>query len=88
MDLSPARVRVNMVSPTWVETPMLDGDRKNIPQLDNLIKSAVPNGRAIGPDEVAAAIMYLCGPDSSFITGSNIMIDGGLGVGPTFGMFS
>lgn len=73
-----------MVSPTWVETAMLDGDRKHIPILDDLIKKAVPNGRPLGPDEVAAANLYLCGAESTYITGSNIMIDGGLSVGPTF----
>lgn len=31
MDLSQSGIRVNMVSPTWVETPMLDGDRKKFP---------------------------------------------------------
>jgi NAD(P)-dependent dehydrogenase (short-subunit alcohol dehydrogenase family) len=84
MDLSQAGIRVNMVSPTWVETPMLDGDRKHIPYVDELIKKAVPNGRPLGPDEVAAAILYLCGAESTFITGSNIMIDGGLSIGPSF----
>ncbi|PVI03083.1 NAD(P)-binding protein [Periconia macrospinosa] len=84
MDLSSVRVRVNMVSPTWVETPMLDSDREHIPHLDKIIQKAVPNGRLIGPDEVAAAILYLCGAESTFITGSNVMIDGGLSLGPTF----
>jgi 3-hydroxybutyrate dehydrogenase len=73
-----------MVSPTWVETPMLEGNRKRVPIIDDIIRKAVPNGRPVGPDEVAAAALYLCGPHSSFITGSNIMIDGGLSIGPTF----
>lgn len=85
MDLSQAGVRVNMVSPTWVETSMLEGDRKHIPGLDDLIKKAVPNGRPLGPDEVAAAVLYLCANEATYIMGSNIMIDGGLSIGPTFG---
>jgi NAD(P)-dependent dehydrogenase (short-subunit alcohol dehydrogenase family) len=64
---------------------MLDGDRKNIPYLDEIIKKAVPNGRPAGPDEVAAAIPYLCGAEASYITGTNIMIDGGLSIGPNWG---
>jgi NAD(P)-dependent dehydrogenase (short-subunit alcohol dehydrogenase family) len=85
MDLNHANIRVNSVSPTWVETPMLEGDRKKIPSLDEIIKKAVPNGRPAGPDEVAAAILYLSGGQASYITGSNIMIDGGLSIGPNFG---
>jgi NAD(P)-dependent dehydrogenase (short-subunit alcohol dehydrogenase family) len=75
-----------MVSPTWVEGPMLDGERERVPGLDDVVRNAVPNGRPVGPDEVAAAVLYLCGADASFITGSNIMLDGGLGIGPTLGL--
>lgn len=85
MDLNQVRVRVNMVSPTWVETPMLDRDRKHIPVLDDLIEKAVPNRRPLSPEEVAAAVLYLCGAKSTFITGSNIMIDRGLSIVPTSG---
>jgi NAD(P)-dependent dehydrogenase (short-subunit alcohol dehydrogenase family) len=86
MDLNQADVRVNMVSPTWVETPMLEGERKRVPVIDDIIKKAVSNGRAVGPDEVAAAALYLCRAEASFITGSNIMIGGGLGIGPILGL--
>lgn len=86
MDLSQVNVRVNMVSPTWVEGPMLDAERKRVPVLDEIIKKAVPHGRPVAPDEVSAATLYLCGDEASFITGSNIMLDGGLGIGPTLGL--
>lgn len=75
-----------MVSPTWVEGSMLDGERKRVPALDDIIRKAVPDGRPVGPDEVSAAALYLCGAEASFITGSNLMLDRGLGIGPTLGL--
>ncbi|ORY09576.1 hypothetical protein BCR34DRAFT_665425 [Clohesyomyces aquaticus] len=83
MDLNRAGIRVNIVSPTWVNTPMLDGDRERVPHLDQLIKEILPIGRAAEPDEVAAAVLYLCGPGATYVTGANIMIDGGLSIGPS-----
>lgn len=84
MDLNRAGVRVNLVSPTWVNTPMLDGERERVPGVDQLISMLLPIGRAAEPDEVAAAILYLCGPSSTYVTGANIMIDGGLSIGPSW----
>jgi NAD(P)-dependent dehydrogenase (short-subunit alcohol dehydrogenase family) len=87
MDLNTVGVRVNMVSPTWVNTPMLDvlhgGTEEGKQMLNQMIKQALPIGRAADPDEVAAAILYLCGPDSAYVTGTNIMIDAGLTIGPS-----
>ncbi|KAF2868457.1 hypothetical protein BDV95DRAFT_579890 [Massariosphaeria phaeospora] len=84
MDLNSAGVRVNLVSPSWVNTPMLDTDRDRLPPgtIDGIIKQHIPLGRAAEPDEVAAAIVYLCGPGSTYVTGANIMIDNGLTLGP------
>jgi 3alpha(or 20beta)-hydroxysteroid dehydrogenase len=78
-------VRVNIVCPTWVNTPMLNllhgGTDEGKRQLNEVIKRAVPIGRAADPDEVAAAIIYLLG--ATYVTGTHIMIDGGLSIGPT-----
>ena len=65
-----------MVSPTWASTPMPDAESKKTPQTDYAVKR-IANDRAAQPEDVAAAIMYLCGPTAANVTGSNLTIDGG-----------
>jgi NAD(P)-dependent dehydrogenase (short-subunit alcohol dehydrogenase family) len=86
MDLNRAGIRVNMVCPTWVNTPMFEEEKRRVPSVPDLLKSVFAAERPIGTDEVAAAVQYLCSPSSAYITGSSIMIDGGISIGPTFGM--
>jgi len=49
--------------------------------MEQMIKQVIPIGRAADPDEVAAAVLYLCG--ATYVTGANIMVDGGLSIGPS-----
>ena len=63
-------VRVNAVAPGEIETQMLS------PETEVLIPR-IPLQRLGKPDDVAAAILYLCSPDSSYITGTEIFITGG-----------
>lgn len=86
MDLNKAGICVNMVCPTWVNTPMYEEEKRRVPPMPGLIKSVVAAGRPAETDEVAAAVHYLCSASSAYITGSSIMMDNGLSVGPTFGM--
>jgi NAD(P)-dependent dehydrogenase (short-subunit alcohol dehydrogenase family) len=64
-----------MVSPTWANTPTPDAESKKTPQGDYAVKR-VANARAAQPEDVAAAIMYLCGVTAANVTGSNLTIDG------------
>jgi NAD(P)-dependent dehydrogenase (short-subunit alcohol dehydrogenase family) len=86
MDLNKSGVRVNCVSPTWVQTPLLDELREAAPQgaTDKVIERLCPIGRAADPDEIAAAVLYLSGPGATYVTGTNLIIDNGLTLGPTF----
>ena len=82
LDLKDDNIRVNTVSPGWVMT-------ENVHDLlyhqwgwdDSRIKESVGNlhllGRLAEPAEVAKAISFLCSDDASFITGANLMADGG-----------
>ena len=72
-------MRVNAVAPGLVDTPMT----KRITASEKTLRASValhPLGRIGTPDEVAATIEWLLSPDSSWITGQVIGVDGGLGV--------
>ena len=80
MDLKDRRIRVNAVSPGPIETPGL----KNLlassdvgKQRANAMSSGVPLGRLGRPDEIAKAVVFLASDDSSFVTGTELFVDGG-----------
>jgi NAD(P)-dependent dehydrogenase (short-subunit alcohol dehydrogenase family) len=67
-------IRVNAVCPGYIETPLLsqlDEDMKN-----HLV-SLHPIGRLGRPEEVAKAVVFLASDDASFVTGANLLVDGG-----------
>jgi NAD(P)-dependent dehydrogenase (short-subunit alcohol dehydrogenase family) len=70
-------VRINAVCPGVIETPMIDrytgGDAEAV---DGLL-AAEPVGRFGRPEEVAAAVLYLCSDEAGFVTGHSLAIDGG-----------
>jgi NAD(P)-dependent dehydrogenase (short-subunit alcohol dehydrogenase family) len=70
------RVRVNCVSPGMIRTPLTEGLFRTPGLLDPLF-AAIPAGRAGTAEEVAEAVVFLCSPRSSFVTGANLVIDGG-----------
>jgi NAD(P)-dependent dehydrogenase (short-subunit alcohol dehydrogenase family) len=74
--LGPDGIRVNAVCPGYVETPML-AMALEIPGLREEFEKASPLGRIGQPAEVAAAVVFLLGPKASFITGTEIVVDGG-----------
>jgi acetoacetyl-CoA reductase len=68
-------VTVNTVSPGYIGTKMVMAIPKEV--LDSKILPQIPLGRLGKPEEIAALIAYLSSEDASFITGSNIAINGG-----------
>ncbi|PYH85490.1 NAD(P)-binding protein [Aspergillus uvarum CBS 121591] len=70
-------IRVNCVCPSWVDTPMVQEAVAGVDGLADFIKAAVPMGRIAHPEEVADAVIFLCSPRSSYITGSDLIVDGG-----------
>nr|WP_307731263.1 SDR family oxidoreductase [Massilia agilis] len=73
-----AGIRVNSLCPGAVRTPMFARMLERDPQLEEKLKDTYPMGRLAEPAEVANAVMWLCSDQSSFVTGHQLAIDGGL----------
>ncbi len=69
-------IRVNVVLPGAIETPMVDRFAKDEETLQYL-NSLHPIGRVGKPSEVADSILWLCSDKSSFVTGTSVRVDGG-----------
>src|SRR5213596_1713330 len=79
-DLKDRRIRVNAVSPGSTDTPGLNGllaSSEVGEQRRKLINSIVPLGRFGTPDEIAKAVVFLASDDSSYVTGTELFVDGG-----------
>jgi len=76
LELSEFRIRVNTVYPGWTDTP---GERKFYTD-DQLAQAGhkLPFGRLGRPEEVARGVVFLCDPASEYMTGSSLLIDGGV----------
>jgi len=75
VELFAHRIRVNIVYPGWTDTP---GERKYFSE-DVLRRAgpALPWGRMAQPEEIARGVLFLVEPDSDYVTGSTLSIDGG-----------
>ena len=79
-ELTHRKIRVNVISPGPIETPIRDkvgGTREQIEQFKAKVLAATPMGRMGTPDEVARAVVFLASDDSSYITGTELFVDGG-----------
>ncbi len=77
-DLKGQGIRVNAVSPGPIDTPAIDGlAPDNVAALKAGLASSVPLGRIGEPDEIAKAVVFLASDDSSFVTGIDLVVDGG-----------
>ena len=76
---APFNIRVNSISPWYIDTPLTAPIMSN-PERMKLIIDRTPLGRVGQPEEVASLAAYLAMDSASYITGQNIMVDGGMSV--------
>jgi cyclopentanol dehydrogenase len=69
-------IRANSVHPGPIVTPMTEARRAD-PSIYQLMVSRIPLGRYGRPEEVALGVLYLASEEASFVTGSELVIDGG-----------
>jgi glucose 1-dehydrogenase len=76
IELIDHRIRVNLIHPGWIDTP---GERK-FTSDDRMreASAALPWKRLGRPDEIARGVVFLCDPESDYITGAGLGIDGGI----------
>ncbi|MGB9067934.1 MAG: glucose 1-dehydrogenase [Candidatus Acidiferrales bacterium] len=80
-DLKDRKIRVNAVSPGPIDTPGVRGLAQNPDELQQItagLVASVPMGRMGTPEEIAKAVVFLASDDSSFVTGIELFVDGGM----------
>ena len=81
VELKDRKIRVNSMSPGPIETPALENaglTAEQVKQAAAQFASEVPLGRRGKPEEVAAAVVFLASDESSYITGVDLAVDGGM----------
>ena len=81
LNLNQRNIRVNAISPGPIDTTFVNrvlNEQQTQQFIQNVVK-ATPIGRMGSPDEVAKAVLFLASDDSSYITGIELFVDGGMG---------
>ncbi|QRK11332.1 SDR family oxidoreductase [Archangium violaceum] len=74
-------IRVNALAPGWTETPMVIANSAQNPAFAEKARAAIPSRRGGQPAEIAAAAVWLCSPESSYVMGQMLVVDGGMTIG-------
>ncbi|OYX47814.1 MAG: short-chain dehydrogenase [Sphingomonadales bacterium 32-64-22] len=81
-ELLPRKIRLNMVSPGPIDTPLLHRNPgmgpEEVEKLKEMMIANIPMHRMGTSEEVAKAVLFLAGEDASFISGVDLLVDGGL----------
>ena len=74
-EVASRNITVNCVAPGFIASPMTEG----LPQEQkDRLSSAIPAGRMGGPDDVAAAVVYLASEEAAYVTGQTLHVNGGM----------
>lgn len=76
MEVARSGVRVNAVLPGSTRTPMLEASMRQGPELETMILNSIPCGRMGTADEIAAAALWLCSAQASYVNGHSLVVDG------------
>ena len=78
LEFAHRNIRVNAVAPGMVQTPLVEGSHQLSEEAIQLDKARYPLGKRYArPEEISAVVRFLLSDDSSFITGQNLVADGG-----------
>ena len=77
MQVARLGVRVNAVCPGWIRTPPVEGMLASDPGAEQRLLAHVPIDRIGRPEEVAAAVLWLCSDAASYMVGVPLPVDGG-----------
>jgi len=81
MENGPNNIRVNTLAPGWTETPMVAAASAQNPGFAKQSLSSIPAKRGGQPREVAAAAVWLCSSEASYVFGQMLVVDGGMTIG-------
>lgn len=74
-------IRINALAPGWTETPMVVVASAQNPAFADQARTAIPARRGGRPEEIAAAAVWLCSAESSYVFGQMLVVDGGMTIG-------
>lgn len=77
VELAKSNIRVNSIHPGGVLTPMTEG-LLDVPNADQMMENMCPMGRIGQPNEIAYGALFLASDEASYVTGSELVIDGGM----------
>ena len=77
LDYAQSNIRINAVCPGIIDTPMMDRFSGSTPEGRQAVIAQEPVGRMGTPEEIAAAVVWLCSDSASFVVGTAMVVDGG-----------
>jgi NAD(P)-dependent dehydrogenase (short-subunit alcohol dehydrogenase family) len=81
MENAAHNIRVNALAPGWTETPMVAANSAQNPAFAQLARAAIPAKRGAEASEVAAAAVWMCSAEASYVFGHMLVVDGGMTIG-------
>ncbi len=83
LELATENVRANAIAPGAIATPINENVWGNPEGLRDLLRK-IPNARVGKPEDIAAAVVYLCSDEANYVTGATLFVDGGMTLYPEF----